>query len=61
MSIARISASDPISLIAAESIVDVGQRASPAAGLSFPIQNMCQRKRPENPNTIQSIGIFALH
>jgi len=45
MCIARVLASDPISLVAAESIVDVGQQASPAAGWNPPIQNVCQRSR----------------
>jgi len=61
MCIARVLASDPISLIAAESIVDVGQQASPAAGWNPPIQNVCQRSRAKILIWIQKDIDFASH
>jgi len=57
MCAARVGASDPISRIAAE----LGQQASAAAGLSFPIQNVCQCSNVRNSQLFQLFGIFALH
>jgi hypothetical protein len=41
--------------------MDVGQRASTAAGLSSPIQNMCQRDTLIKDKDFQCLGTFAVH
>jgi hypothetical protein len=44
-----------------KSIVDTGQRASTAAGLSFLIQDMCQCGVLKKSTLIQGLGVFAVH
>jgi hypothetical protein len=44
-----------------KSIVDIGQRATPAAGLSIHIQDVCQRGSVNKSTYIQWLVNFAMH
>jgi hypothetical protein len=61
MSTARVPASDPNSLVAVGIHGGPGQRASLAAGLTIPIQDVCQCGAVNKVIEIQTDKHFALH